>query len=386
MRKFGLLLAATASLLAPVGASQASDAVAGPPPPEEVPIALLIDATSGQVLFERNADRRFMPASITKVMTAFTAFELIDEGKLSPRQTFTMRPETFAQWHRKGSTMFLPQDARVTVDELLMGIMNVSANDGAIVLAEGAAGSVEAWTALMNEKAREIGLRDSHFNTPNGWMDDGKTFVSARDLARLARAMITRHPQQYARYVGHPTFTYNGITQSNHDPLIGKVPGADGIKTGFTNEAGMGYLGSVKRNGDRLIVVAAGADRPRERNRAATELVEWGFSAFDHRMLYGRGTQVGTAKVQNGASRRVGLRSIEQIHVSVPRGTNPDVSLRIHYDGPLKAPIKEGERVAELELSVTGMPTSRIPLVASEAVEEAGFFSRIWNGIAGWVT
>jgi len=359
----------------------------GPKPPaaEEIPIALLVDGTSGQILHERNADRRFMPASITKTMSAFVAFELIAEGKLDPRQTFTVRPETFAKWRRKGSTMFLPRNARVTVDDLIMGLMNVSANDGAVVLAEGAAGSVENWVKLMNRKARELGMSDSHFGTPNGWMDDGHTFVSARDLAKLAMAMQLRHPKKYARYIGHTGFTYAGITQPNHDPLIGKVRGADGIKTGFTNEAGMGYLGSVRRNGHRLILVVAGADRAAARNRAAREYVEWGFSNFDARLLFREGAKVGTARVQDGSERHLSLRTAGPIFVSVPRGSHPDLSLKIRYEGPLKAPVDEGEQVAELEIRVAGMPTSSVPLLAGEKVTKAGFFARIWNGIVGLV-
>ena len=159
-----------------------------------------------------------------------------------------------------------------------------------------------------------------------------------------------------------------------------------GSRPGFTNEAGNGYLGTVERGGDRLIVVVAGADRARMRNQVARELVEWGFSAFDHRMLYGRGVEIGRARVQDGSSRHVGLRSLQPIHVSVPKGTDPQVAMRISYDGPLKAPIAEGQPVAFLELAVEGMPTSRIPLVASEAVGEAGLLARIWNGLAGWVT
>ena len=357
-----------------------------PPAAEDVPIALLVDASSGQVLHERNADRRFVPASITKTMTAFVAFELMEEGKLDPRQTFTVRPATFANWHRKGSTMFLPQDARVTVDDLLTAIMNVSANDGAIVLAEGAAGSVDEWVKLMNQKARELGMSNSHFGTPNGWMDDGHTFVSARDLVKLAMAMQTRHPQKYARYIGHAGFTYGGITQSNHDPLIGRVPGAEGIKTGFTNEAGMGYLGSVKRNGHRLIMVVAGVDRAQIRNRAAREYVEWGFSNFDARLLFPEGAVVGIARVQGGSTRGVELRTRGPVFVSVPKGTAPEISMRALYHGPLRAPIQGDQPVAELELKVAGMPTSYIPLLAAEPVAKAGFLARVWNGIAGWIS
>lgn len=367
-------------------AADARDDMPLPPTADDVPIALLVDATSGQVLHERNADRRFMPASITKTMTAYVAFELMAEGKLDPRQTFTVRSQTFAKWRRKGSTMFLEQGARVSVDDLLMGIMNVSANDGAVVLAEGAAGSVDEWIKLMNQKARELGMSNSHFGTPNGWMDDGHTFVSARDLVKLATAMQTRHPLKYARYIGHSGFAYGGIAQPNHDPLVGRVRGADGIKTGFTNEAGMGYLGSVKRNGHRLTLVVAGVDRARVRNRAARDFVEWGFSSFDAKLLFANGAIVGDAKVQGGSRRKVGLKAAGPIFVSVPKGTDPEVSIRIHYNGPLKAPIDENVPVAELELEVAGMPTSRIPLMATEPVAKAGFLARIWNGLIGWVT
>ena len=151
---------------------------------------MMVDLTSGQILQERSVDRRFLPASITKVMTIFVAFDLMDEGKLDPAQSFTIRPETHEEWFRKGSTMFLPADEPVTADNLLRGITTVSANDGSVVLAESTAGSVENWVQMMNAKARDIGMADSHFGTPNGWPDEGKTFVTARDLVTLAGAMI----------------------------------------------------------------------------------------------------------------------------------------------------------------------------------------------------
>ncbi len=163
------------------------------PTAQEVPIALLADLGSGQILDARDPDRRFVPASVTKVMTTFLAFELIGEGKLNPGQVFTVSHDAFREWARKGSSMYLADGQRVTVDQLLHGITTVSANDGCVVLAMGAAGSVDKWVALMNAKAREIGMTDSHFGTPNGWMDDGRTYVSARDLFRLSRAMIARH-------------------------------------------------------------------------------------------------------------------------------------------------------------------------------------------------
>ncbi|HBK16779.1 MAG TPA: D-alanyl-D-alanine carboxypeptidase, partial [Erythrobacter sp.] len=296
---------AMACIAAPLGAQRAPDAAI--PSEADAPIAYLLDATSGQILYQREIDRRFMPASITKVMTTFLAFEWIDEGRLLRERIFGVRPETFRQWHRKGSTMFLAEDARVSVDDLLHGVTTVSANDGAVVLAEGAAGSVEDWVAAMNAKAREIGMANSHFGNPNGWMDEGRTFVTARDLGTLAQAMVVRHPTKYRHFVGAQGLEYNGIEQRNHDPITGVVPGADGIKTGYTNQAGFGFLGSAERDGQRLVMVVAGSPGGRERRRAARQFIEWGFRNFDSRVLFAPNARIGTARVQEGGAGTVGL-------------------------------------------------------------------------------
>lgn len=347
------------------------------------PIALLVDLSSGQVLFSREADRRFMPASITKVMTAFLAFELMEEGKLSPGESYTMSENAYRQWHSRGSRMFLDQGEAVTVETLLLGITSVSANDAAIVLAEGAAGSVDDWVAMMNAKAREIGMVDSHFGTPNGWMDEGRTFTTATDLALLAREMIARHPQRYAFYFGREGLTHRGIAQANHDPITGTVDGADGIKTGFTNQAGYGFLGSAERDGRRLVVVAATAPTPRDRNSASIGMVEWGFEAFDTRKLYQRGGYVGEALVQEGARGTVPLVAAVPINTTFPRGTAATPRLTIRYDGPLQAPLEAGQQVAELEIAIDGAPPSRVPLLTGEAVPKANGWQRLANGIVG---
>lgn len=374
---------AFASALLLAGAAQAQSA-AGPPPEDEVPIALLVDLTSGQVLHQRNADRRFVPASITKVMTLFRAFELIAAGKLVPAQTFTMRDETWREWNGEGSTMWIGAGEPVSVHDMLTGIANVSANDAAAALAEGEAGSVDAWVAAMNEEALRLGMTQSHFGTPNGWPDEGRTFTTAHDLVKLARAMITRHPELYARYIGKRGFRFNGIEQSNHDPLIGRTRGADGIKTGYTNEAGFGYLGSVERDGQRLVLVVAGVDRSGTRARAARNYIEWGFSAFERRRLFGEQQVVGEARVQGGGARRVGLRTDRTVYVNVPRGASGELSMSISYDGPLRAPFSAGDRVATLVIEVPGMEPARLPLLATDDVEQAGVFARMLNGIAGW--
>ncbi|MBX7496109.1 D-alanyl-D-alanine carboxypeptidase [Qipengyuania sp. 6B39] len=375
-----LLLAATPSAAQP----RTAETAPAIPSSDDAPIAYLIDATSGQVLFSRDPDRRFMPASITKTMTAFLAFEWMEEGRLFPQQVYTVRPETFRKWNRVGSTMFLPQDARVTVDDLLHGVTTISANDGAVVLAEGAAGSLGDWLAAMNAKAQEIGMADSYFGTPNGWMDEGHTFVTAHDLALLGRTMIARHPSKYRHFFGAEGFEYNGIAQRNHDPITGVVRGADGIKSGFTNQAGYGFLGSAQRNGQRLIMVVAGSPTGKARNKASRELMEWGFAAFESEPLVGRGKIVGTARVQDGASRAVGLQALGPVRVAIPNGRKQAVSLTIAYEGPLQAPIAKGEEIAELVISIDGMPESRVPLVAESDVAEANPLQRIANGILGW--
>lgn len=378
------MLAAVAAVAAQPAVARTTPDVA-PPSPEDAPIAYLLDLTSGQVLLAREADRRFMPASITKVMTTFLAFEWMEEGKLLPQQTFTVRPETWSDWNNRGSTMFLSNRARVTVDDLVHGVTTVSANDGAAVLADSAAGSIEDWVEAMNAKAREIGMKDSHFGTPNGWMDEGATFVTAVDLATLASAMLRRHPSKYNHFVGKTEFTYNGITQPNHDPISGSVRGADGIKTGFTNQAGYGFLGSAERNGRRLVMVVAASPRGRTRDRASRDLLEWGFSQFEQRRLFVPGSKVTDAEVQGGSSTQVGLIAPRGVYLSLPRDQQNDATFRIEYSGPLRAPIRQGEEVAHLVVTIEGMPEARVPLEAETDVDEAGVFGRIVNGIRGWL-
>ncbi|MCV0383417.1 MAG: D-alanyl-D-alanine carboxypeptidase [Erythrobacter sp.] len=355
------------------------------PSPEDAPIALLVDLSTGQTLFSRQEDRRFMPASITKVMTTFLAFEWMGDKRLFPQQVFTIRPETFRKWHAKGSNMFLPADARITADELVHGITTVSANDAAVVLAEGAAGSVDGWLAAMNAKAREIGMHDSHFGTPNGWMDEGHTFVTAHDLAALARAMIMRHPEKYRHFIGAKGLEYNGITQRNHDPILGIVEGADGIKTGFTNQAGYGFLGSAERDGRRLVMVVAASPTSRGRNDAARAFMEWGFSAFDDRVLFRADERIGSADVQDGAVRQVGLVPKAPVRVALPQNSKAKIDLAIRYNGPLKAPVAEGAEVAQLVVSLDGRPINTVPLVAENPVLEATVLQRVFNGLTGWV-
>ena len=376
-----LLLAVTAS-----GQSFASQPLPPAPPQEiaEIPVSYLVDMGSGQVLHAQQPDLRFLPASMTKVMTAHLAFELIDQGKLKPEQRFTVRPETAALWNGKGTSMYLRAGESVSVDDLLRGIATASANDASMVLAQSAGGSVAAWVALMNAQARKLGMKNSHFATPSGWPDNGATYVSARDLVTLGMAMIERHPALYRRYFGQKRMQWHGATLQSHDPTVEIVPGADGIKTGHTNEAGYNFLGSAERNGRRLLMVIGGAKTEGQRAVASRALLEWGFTAWKSRRLFAKGEKVGEAMVQEGDARSVPLIAPRAIsHASyLP---NQRIRLRLAYKGPLKAPIARGTQVAQLEIASAQGITSRVPLVTGKAVGKAGPLDRLWNGLMGLV-
>lgn len=382
-----LFLAAMASPAAGAPGLLAADRLPKPEVPAEVraiPVGYLVDMGSGQVLYARQPERRFLPASMTKVMTAYVAFELIARGKLKPEQRFIVRPETAAEWNGKGTSLFLRGHESVSVDELLHGIATASANDACVVLAESYAGSVPGWTALMNAQARRLGLANSRFHTPNGWPDKGQTYVSAQDLVTLGRAMIERHPALYRRYFGQKQMDWHGVTLRSHDPTVGVVPGADGIKTGHTNEAGYNFLGSAERNGRRLMMVIGGAQTARQRAEASRALLEWGFTAWKNRRLFAQGAKVADARVQGGDARSVPLIAPHTIgHASY----NPQESihLRLIYKGPLKAPIAKGAQVAQLEIVSSDGETNRVPLVTGAAVGKAGPLDRLANGLMSLV-
>ncbi|MEO6093410.1 MAG: D-alanyl-D-alanine carboxypeptidase family protein [Novosphingobium sp.] len=374
--------------LAAVAALSATAGDAAPAPPREVapiPVSLLVDIGSGQVLEERDAERRFLPASMTKVMTAYVAFEEIAAGRLKLDREFTVREETSRMWRRRITSLYLQPERRLDTHTLLHGIATVSANDAAVVLAEGYAGSVPGWSALMNREARKLGMTQSSFATPNGWPDGGLTQVSAHDLVTLASAMIRRHPGLYRHFFGQKEMTYNGVTQKNHDPTLGVVPGADGIKTGHTNEAGFNFLGSAERGGRRLVMVIGGSASGPQRATAARALLEWGFSAWRTRPLFAAGATVARGRVQGGRARSVPLVAAGPVYAAMPIGTTQPVKLTLHYRGPILAPVAKGAPVAELEIDVLGQRPGRVPLYAGRSVSEAGPLDRLLNGLVGLV-
>ena len=380
--KRGLLLLALA-LPAAGGAAQPGALPAPPAVAARAPVALVVDLSAGQTLYAHDAERQFLPASMTKAMSALVAFDLIKAGKLSEQAVFTVRPETAARWAGKGTSLNLRPGEQVRVGDLLMGLTTVSANDAAVALAEGALGSTEAWCAAMNARARELGMAGSHFATPNGFPDRGATYVTARDLVRLANALIYQHPELYRRYFGHQAMDWRGARLTSHDPFAGVLPGADGIKTGHTFEAGFNFLGSAERNGRRLVLVVAGAWSEPERAAAAKALAEWGYSAWDSRALGEGGQVIGAARVQGGDARSVPLALERRFALAVPKGSHPAIATRIVYQGPLQAPLAKGAQVAGLEVQIAGQPVHYLPLVAARSVGVAGPFDRLANGLLG---
>ena len=380
-----LLAASTASLLATTAAATA--------PQFDTPakVAYLIDVSSGATLYAKNADVRMPPASMAKMMTVEVAFELIDKKQLALGKMCTVRPETWQKWHgpAAGSTMFLSPNEQVSVENLLHGIVTLSGNDASVVLAECIAGTEQAFTEQMNAFGKKIGLTNSHFGTANGWPDNGVTYVSARDLATLARSEIENHYALYKKFYSQPSFTWGktmgsgqDITQGNRNPILGKVPGADGLKTGHTDEAGYGFTGSADQNGRRLIEVVAGLPSWNARVEESTRLIEWGFNAWTAKPLFKAGAKVGSAKVQLGSSSEVPLVAPRDLAVTVPAGlATGATSMKIRYQGPVAAPIRKGDHIADLVITTADTPPQVVPLVAGEDVGKAGFFGRIWLGL-----
>lgn len=374
------LAAAAVSLLTGQAASPAAA-----PVPDEIPVALLVDLATGQTLYAREPDRRFMPASVTKVMTAYTAFKLIREGDLHPGQRFQYTQELQDEWYAEGSNMFLRAGEQPTVGQLLLGITTVSGNDASVALAIAATGSLESWLERMNANAEELGMRDTHFGSANGYPDGGQTYTSARDLALLAEAITRDYPALYARYFGHRSLRWRDITQANHDPVTGVIAGADGMKTGYTREAGFTFLGSGERNGRRLVMVLAGAPDGAARDTAARELLEWGFTEFEQRTVIPAGVEVGSARVQDGARHTVPLRTPANVVASLPRGqAEGRWIMEIVYRGPVTAPILVGDPIARLRLSIDGELALEVPLEAAETVPEANALQRIINAVRKW--
>lgn len=377
------LLAFTAAIALPATA-------AAPPFETAAPVAYMVDLSSGAVLYAKDSDRRVPPASMAKMMTTHLAFRMIRKGEAKLGQMCQVRPETWRQWHgpQAGSTMFLSPGEQVSVENLLHGIVTLSGNDATVVLAECLAGTEQAFAAQMNQEAKRLGMNNSNFGNTNGWPDEGVTYTTARDLARLAAATIQETPDLYKTFYQRKEFTWGKtlgagapITQGNRNPLLGRVQGADGLKTGHTAEAGYGFTGSAEQGGRRIVMVVAGLSSFNQRIEESVKFMDWGFLAWKAQPLFNQNEKVGNAQVQGGGDDEVALVAPRSIAVTLPSGAAGNIRVKVVYDGPIKAPIAKGQHIANLVVSTPDTPPQTMPLVAAEAVGEAGFFGRIWNGI-----
>jgi len=338
--------------------------------------AILVDLEADQVLFARNPDEPLPTASMSKLMTAFMVFERLEDGRISLDDTF---PVSEKAWRKGGSKMFVEVGSRVRVEDLLRGIIIQSGNDACIVVAEALAGSEEEFAGQMTERARELGLTGTNLTNASGWPDPDHV-MSVRDLATLATLLIRRFPDYYPLY-SEKEYTFNGIRQYSRNPLLHSDPSADGLKTGYTEEAGYGLVASAVRGDRRLLLVLAGLDSARQRGEEAERLLEYGYNQFKNYRLFSTGEAVELANVWLGDDTTVPLVLEEDVVVSLTSEGRRKLEVKVVYDGPIPAPVTNGSALAELEITAPGIEPRRLPLVAGAEVRAANLLGRVTSAL-----
>ena len=325
----------------------------------ELPVKsyILMDAASGQTLVGKNADEKLPPASITKLMTAYLVVEALDSGKLTMETPITVSQNAYKQ---EGSRMFIEVNKQVRVEDLLQGLIVQSGNDAAIALAEYLGGSTEGFTGMMNRKAAELGMKDTHYTNPTG-LPDPQHYTTARDIAILSRHIINDHPQYY-HYYGQKSYTYNKIKQDNRNRLLWRNASIDGLKTGHTKEAGYCLASSEKRGDIRFIAVVLGADKESDRYDASQALFNYGFAQFEEAVV-------------------LNVRPQHEVKLLLPLGERSKAVAALDLQNPLIAPISEGQELGTIRIRIGDKVYATLPAVAAEPVEEAGFFKRMWHSI-----
>jgi D-alanyl-D-alanine carboxypeptidase (penicillin-binding protein 5/6) len=394
-RRRALLLAATTLPLAPAAWAQqrrqnTTPRPAGPAPSSaSTPLgpfdtiarqALIIDAETDAVLLEKHADERMPPSSMLKLMTLYIVFDMLKKGRLKLNQEL---PISERAWKMGGSKMFVQIGNQVPVEALLRGVVVQSGNDATVALAEGIAGSEAQFVELMTAKARELGLKDSSFRNATGWPDPEQR-MSSRDLARLARRLILDFPEYY-HYFAERSFTWNNIAQENRNTALTRVPGADGLKTGHTEEGGFGLVASAKRGNRRLIMVLNGLPSMKARAEESERLLEWGFREFDNITLFKAGEVIEEVPVYLGTRPAVPLVGGRDMVVTVPRSWQDTMQAKLRYRAPIAAPVLKGQELGRLEVSGRGVPNLSLPLLAGADVEKRGLLGRIPAVIGGFL-
>ncbi len=332
--------------------------------------AFITDFNTGATLLDKQADLQMPPSSMTKLMTAYIIYGKLKAGQLKLDQTL---PVSEKAWRMQGSKMFVPLGGQVVVEELIRGMIIQSGNDACIVLAEGVAGSEEQFVELMNAKARELGLANSHFENCTGWPSQNHT-MSARDIATLAQSLITNFPEYY-HYDAEKDYRYNGIEQYNRNPLVQRGM-ADGLKTGHTEAGGFGVVASSLRNGRRVVMVLNGMPTQKARVEESERLIEWSFNSFENVSLFGAADTVENAPVWLGSRPSVPLVGGKDLVVTMPRSWRQHAQISVAYDSPIPAPVSKGAVVAHLVLAGQGVPSMEVPLLAGADVARLGVGGR----------
>lgn len=334
--------------------------------------AIVHDYDTGAVLFEKNPDQRMPTSSMSKVMTVYVVFEALKNGNISLDDELLVSEKA---WKKGGSKMFVEVGDKVKVEDLLRGVIIQSGNDATIVLAEGLAGSEDAFATALNQKAQELGMDNSHFTNASGWPDPNH-YSTARDLAKLATSIIRKFPEYY-EYYSETEYTYNGIKQSNRNPLLYKGINADGLKTGHTEDGGYGLIGTGVKDGRRVIIVLNGMKSEKERAEESARLLQWGLNGFTNISLFENEKTLDRIPVVLGSKRSVNVSAQEAVTVTVPKLYENDLKIEIEFQSPLKAPIAKGDTIGVAHILVPKGETLEVPLIAAEDVEELSWFLKI---------
>lgn len=339
--------------------------------------AYMVDFNTGAILLEKNADQQMIPSSMSKIMTAHLVFERLKNRDVKLEDLLHVSKEA---WEKGGSKMFVNINTQVSVGDLLQGVIVQSGNDACIVLAEGLSGTEAAFAEEMTRKAHEMGAKNTNFVNATGWPDEGH-LTTARDLALIAQRTILDFPEEYGQYYAQKEFTYNNIKQGNRNTLLYKNMGADGMKTGHTDAGGYGIVASARQGDRRLILVINGLPSSKARDQEATALMNWGFSYFKNYKIFGKGDVVDVADVWNGTEKSVSLVAGRDILFTLPRSLRKDMQVKVVYNSPIAAPLKAGDAVGTIEVTIPERPVEKIPLIVAKDVTTAGPIERINNSI-----
>ena len=334
--------------------------------------AFVVDYNTGTVLLSKNADVPMPPASMSKLMTLNLIFEALDNGRLSLEDTFRVSAEAS---QKGGSKMFVREGARVRIEDLIRGVIVQSGNDACIVLAEGLSGTEDEFAKRMTQRARELGMMDSNFVNATGWPDPGQE-MSAEDLVFLATRLIEKFPQYYG-YFAEESFTWENIVQNNRNPLLGLGIGADGLKTGHTEEAGYGLVGSAVSEGRRIVFMIGGLDSALARSTEAERIARWAFREFEMKTLFKAGVPVDSANVWLGAEKSVEMALSSDIELLLQLESLNEITAHYTYTDPVEAPIRAGQKLGELIVMIPDSDPMHFPLTALTSVEAGGFTERI---------